>query len=120
MPRPCILPIAPATFSRLGDFISAAEALAIGLIIARIARFLRSRQFAETIYLTPARLPAAMQTVICRAVQQACTAIDVEHGQVHAEARLYDHAVTLLELAVRRIAGAVVGFAAKRKQPVAT
>ncbi|MBT9569178.1 MAG: ATP-grasp domain-containing protein [Thiobacillus sp.] len=61
--------------------------------------------FEETIYLTPSRLPPATQHDLLAAVQRACDAAGVIEGVVHAEARINDAGVWLLEVAPRGIGG---------------
>lgn len=61
--------------------------------------------FEETIYLTPSRLPAEAQEQIGRALQQAVNALGLRHGPLHAEARLNEAGVWILEVAARPIGG---------------
>lgn len=61
--------------------------------------------FEETLFITPSRLPAATQSALAAAVQRACTASGVTEGAVHAEARINDAGVWLLEIAPRSIGG---------------
>ena len=61
--------------------------------------------FEETIYVTPSRLPQATQRAFADAVQQACIAAGMHDGVVHAEARVNDDGVWLLEIAPRGIGG---------------
>lgn len=44
--------------------------------------------FEETIYVTPSRLPAETQHALIRATEQACTALGLRAGPVHAELRV--------------------------------
>lgn len=44
--------------------------------------------FEETIYITPARMPAPVRAAIERAVRRAIRAVGLRHGPVHAEVRV--------------------------------
>jgi len=61
--------------------------------------------FEETIYVTPSRLPAAQQSAIHHAAEQAIRAIGLSHGPVHAEFRLNERGVWPIEVAPRPIGG---------------
>jgi biotin carboxylase len=61
--------------------------------------------FEETIYVTPSRLPAETQAAIERAVADACAAIGLVEGPVHAEVRLPPAGPVVLEVAARSIGG---------------
>ena len=61
--------------------------------------------FEETIYVTPSREPAAVQRAIREAAQHAVTALGLEFGPVHAEMRVNDRGVWMLEAAARPIGG---------------
>ena len=61
--------------------------------------------FEETIYVTPSRLPADTQAGIAADVQRACSLAGLTHGPVHAEMRVNDQGVWLLEVAARSIGG---------------
>lgn len=61
--------------------------------------------FEETLFITPSRLPQAMQREFADAVARACDAAGVAEGVVHAEARINDAGVWLLEIAPRGIGG---------------
>ena len=61
--------------------------------------------FEETIYVTPSRLPAATQAAITRAAQDACAALGLREGPVHAELRVPDGRPVLVEVAARSIGG---------------
>ena len=58
--------------------------------------------FEETIYVTPSRHDT---DEVVRLVQQACTAVGLVEGPVHAEARLSPDGPVLLEVAARSIGG---------------
>ena len=61
--------------------------------------------FEETIYVTPSALPAAAQDAIVRAVTEAAVALGLSHGPVHAECRVNECGVFVLEVAARPIGG---------------
>ncbi|MFQ5994436.1 MAG: ATP-grasp domain-containing protein [Acidiferrobacterales bacterium] len=61
--------------------------------------------FEETYYTTPSRLTAATQGVILQTVQRACAAYGLQEGPIHAECRINDKGVWLLEIAARTIGG---------------
>ena len=61
--------------------------------------------FEETLFITPSRLPPATQREFADAVARACAAAGVTEGAVHAEARINDAGVWLLEIAPRGIGG---------------
>ena len=61
--------------------------------------------FEESIYVTPSRLPDSTQRDIANAVSRACAAAEITEGAIHAEARINDTGVWLLEIAPRAIGG---------------
>ena len=61
--------------------------------------------FEETLYVTPSRLPQALQDRIHHEVARACRAAGLVTGPVHAEVRVNDTGVWLLEVAPRSIGG---------------
>jgi formate-dependent phosphoribosylglycinamide formyltransferase (GAR transformylase) len=61
--------------------------------------------FEETIYVTPSRQPAAVQQRIVDAVAAAAAALGLRHGPVHAECRVNQTGVYVLEVAARPIGG---------------
>ena len=61
--------------------------------------------FEETLLVTPSRLPAAVQDELAMAVEHACVSAGVSEGVVHAEARINESGVWLLEIAPRGIGG---------------
>ena len=61
--------------------------------------------FEETIYVTPSRLPGAMQERIRQEVARACGAAGLTTGPIHAEVRVNDRGVWILEVAARSIGG---------------
>ncbi len=58
--------------------------------------------FEETIYVTPSRFASA---ALARVVADGCRAIGLTEGPVHAEARIHDGAIVLIEVAARSIGG---------------
>lgn len=61
--------------------------------------------FEETLYVTPSRLPQRLQHAIHEEVARACRAAGLATGPVHAEVRVNDQGVWLLEVAPRSIGG---------------
>ena len=61
--------------------------------------------FEETIYVTPSREPQDMQHAIFDATQRAAAALGLTDGPVHAEMRVNDRGVWMLEVAARPIGG---------------
>jgi len=61
--------------------------------------------FEETLYVTPSRLPAPVLAEIERITAQAARALGLREGPVHAELRVDDQKVSMLELAARSIGG---------------
>jgi biotin carboxylase len=61
--------------------------------------------FEETIYVTPSRETLAVQRALEGAAQRAVAALGLNHGPVHAEMRLTERGVFVLEVAPRPIGG---------------
>ena len=61
--------------------------------------------FEETIYVTPSRETQRVQAELREAAQRAVSALGLTHGPVHAEMRLTDRGVFVLEVAARPIGG---------------
>jgi hypothetical protein len=61
--------------------------------------------FEETIYVTPSREPASVQRALRETAQQAVIALGLEFGPLHAEMRVNDRGVWMLEAAGRPIGG---------------
>jgi len=61
--------------------------------------------FEETIYVTPSRLPKAIQDRIHEVVARACRVAGLATGPIHAEVRLNDRGIWILEIAARSIGG---------------
>lgn len=61
--------------------------------------------FEETIYVTPSRLSEAMQSAISARVAEAAAALGLREGPVHAELRLNNAGIWLIEMAGRSIGG---------------
>ena len=61
--------------------------------------------FEETIYVTPSRADAPTELAIVNAIADAARAIGLHHGPVHAECRVNDRGVYVLEVAARPIGG---------------
>jgi biotin carboxylase len=61
--------------------------------------------FEETIYVTPSRAPAATQQAISETTQRAVAALCLTDGPIHAEMRVNNRGVWMLEIAARPIGG---------------
>jgi biotin carboxylase len=61
--------------------------------------------FEETFYITPSRLSSEMQSEILSTVDKAIHALGLQDGPVHAEARVNERGVWILEVAARPIGG---------------
>ena len=61
--------------------------------------------FEETIYVTPSGAAPAVQARIAEGVQRAARALGLRHGPVHAECRVNERGVYVLEVAARPIGG---------------
>ena len=61
--------------------------------------------FEETLYVTPSRASLQVQRAMEVAVGSACRALGLTHGPIHAECRVNDHGVFILEVAARLIGG---------------
>ena len=61
--------------------------------------------FEETIYVTPSRLPQAVQARIAAVSRDACAALGLTEGPIHAELRLNERGPFVLEVAARSIGG---------------
>jgi biotin carboxylase len=61
--------------------------------------------FEETIYVTPSRLPTAVQDAIASCTAAVASALGLRHGPVHAELRVNEQGPWMLEIAPRSIGG---------------
>ena len=61
--------------------------------------------FEETIYVTPSRLPTATQEAIAATTADAARALGLVAGPIHAELRINDEGVWVVEIAGRSIGG---------------
>src|SRR3989442_504289 len=61
--------------------------------------------FEETIYVTPSRLPEAVQREIASCAVRAVRALGLGEGPVHGELRVSDRSVWVIEIAARSIGG---------------
>jgi biotin carboxylase len=61
--------------------------------------------FEETIYATPSALPPEPMRAVIDAVARGAEAIGLRHGPIHAECRVNDRGVYVLEIAARPIGG---------------
>lgn len=65
----------------------------------------QAQKFEETIYVTPSRLRPETQREIHAADSPACKILGLQHGPIHAEARLNEQGVFILEAAARTMGG---------------
>src|SRR5437764_6860033 len=65
--------------------------------------------FEETIYVTPARLPAEQQRAVAACAERAAAALGLREGPVHAELRVNSSGPWVIELAARPIGGRCSG-----------
>jgi biotin carboxylase len=61
--------------------------------------------FEETIYVTPPSLPEASERLMAETIARAALALGLHHGPVHAECRVNEMGVFVLEVAARPIGG---------------
>jgi biotin carboxylase len=61
--------------------------------------------FEETIYVTPSRLTPERQAQILATTVRAARALGLTDGPIHAELRINDHGIWMLEVAARSIGG---------------
>jgi biotin carboxylase len=61
--------------------------------------------FEETIFTTPSRLPGDIVAAVTSVTADACAALGLREGPVHAELRTNEEGVWMLELAARSIGG---------------
>jgi biotin carboxylase len=61
--------------------------------------------FEETIYVTPSSLDAASQATLVSTIEQAIDALGLWHGPIHAECRISESGIVVLEIAARPIGG---------------
>jgi len=61
--------------------------------------------FEETIYVTPSRLPSAVQREVTSCAARAARALGLGEGPVHGELRVSDRGVWVIEIAARSIGG---------------
>jgi len=96
------------------DFVAGPEVALEGLLEAGILRVLaifdkpdplEGPFFEETIYVTPSRLPPAVQASVARAASGAARALGLTEGPVHVEMRVNPAGVFVIEAAARSIGG---------------
>ncbi|HEV8481574.1 MAG TPA: ATP-grasp domain-containing protein [Candidatus Eisenbacteria bacterium] len=61
--------------------------------------------FEETIYVTPSRFPLPVREAIVEQTAKAAAALGLDHGPIHAEMRINELGVWMLEIAPRSIGG---------------
>ena len=96
------------------EYVSGAEVAVEGLLTAGTLQILaifdkpdplEGPYFEETYYITPSRHPLATQHDIAERIAEACTAYGLCEGPVHAECRINEQGVWILEVAARTIGG---------------
>jgi biotin carboxylase len=96
------------------EFVPGAEVALEGLLVRRrlktLAIFdkpdpLDGPFFEETIYVTPSRLPDAVQDSLRSETASAARAIGLREGPIHAELRINDRGPWVIDLAARSIGG---------------
>ena len=107
-------PAGSAAHILVEDYIPGTEVALEGLVedgrLRTLALFdkpdpLEGPHFEETIYLTPSKLDAAVRHEIADAVTRAAAAFGLGHGPVHAEVRVNESGVWIVEVAARSIGG---------------
>ncbi|MCP4075542.1 MAG: ATP-grasp domain-containing protein [Gammaproteobacteria bacterium] len=61
--------------------------------------------FEESFYITPSRHSVEVQQEIKKEIEKCCHAYGLTHGPIHAEARITDQGIFLIEMASRTIGG---------------
>lgn len=101
-------------FIQVEDYIEgrefALEGMVTGGVLETLAIFdkpdaLEGPFFEESVYTTPSRHRFELQQSLHDAIQKAVTALGLAHGPVHAEARVNQRGVWVLEVAARPIGG---------------
>jgi biotin carboxylase len=96
------------------DYISGAEVSLEGLLtygrLRVLALFdkpdpLEGPFFEETLYVTPSRLPEDLQARCRDVAEEGCRALGLRQGPIHAELRVNDDGVWIVEIAARSIGG---------------
>ena len=105
---------APVTEALVEGYLPGAEVALEGLVtggrLRTLAVFdkpdpLDGPFFEETLYVTPSRLPETAQRAVVAATQAGVAALGLTHGPVHAELRVDQGQVWVLEIAPRSIGG---------------
>jgi len=96
------------------DFVPGREVALEGLLTAGVLRVLALFDkpdpldgpfFEETIYVTPSRLPLAVQREIAACAESGAHALGLREGPIHAELRVSAEGVWVIEIAARSIGG---------------
>ena len=104
----------PAAQFLAEEFVPGYEVALEGLLINRrlhvLAVFdkpdpLDGPYFEETIYVTPSRVPAGLQSAIAQCAERAARALGLSEGPIHAELRYNERGPWLIEMAARPIGG---------------
>jgi biotin carboxylase len=88
----------------------ALEGLLVGGTLHTLALFdkpdpLDGPFFEETIYVTPSRVPETTQARVAAVTRDACAALGLTEGPIHAELRVNERGPFVLEIAARSIGG---------------
>jgi len=101
-------------FILLEEYVSGSEVAVEGLLINGKLQLLtifdkpepmEGPFFEETYYISPSRLPISIQDDVQATIQAACHAYGLREGPVHAECRINDKGIWVLEVAARTIGG---------------
>jgi len=107
-------PIAAGEHVLVEDYIPGTEVALEGLLdrghLNVLALFdkpdpLEGPYFEETIYVTPSRLPEAVQGTVAGITARAASALGLQDGPIHAELRVSEDSPVIIELAARSIGG---------------
>ena len=88
----------------------AVEGLLLNGVLSILAIFdkpipLNGPYFEETIYVTPSALSDAEQQEVKRVLSRACECLELRQGPVHAECRLNEQGIWIIDIASRSIGG---------------
>lgn len=88
----------------------AVEGLLLNGVLSILAIFdkpipLNGPYFEETIYVTPSALSDAEQQEVKRVLSRACERLELRQGPVHAECRLNEQGIWIIDIASRSIGG---------------
>jgi len=96
------------------EFITGDEIAIEGMLVNKVFRLLsifdkpdplNGPYFEETYYITPSKLNSQQQTELIKTLQSACDAYGLQEGPIHAECRINDNGIWIIEIAARTIGG---------------